>query len=325
MCYTVPVPETNEREDEKMNGIPMNTNQKKASPKTLKGLIVLGVIIVAVLILFTMCTVQVPTGNTAIITTFGKVEDYTLEAGFHFKSPFQEIILMDNREQKTPFSTQAFSSDIQQVDIIGSINYAINKATAMTLFKEVGTDYFSKLVNPRMLENTKAVFSKYTAENLVSAREQLSIQIRDNLSKEMERYGISIISVSIENIDFTDAFTDAVEAKQVAAQRKLQAEIEQEQKTMETQQQAERQKIDAEAKANVVKIDADAAAYSTRIKAEAEAEANRKIAESLTQELINFTQVNQWNGQLPTYVSGGAAEALPVLSLNETQTQDIQK
>ncbi len=90
---------------------------------------------------------------------------------------------------------------------------------------------------------------------------------------------------------------------------------------METQQQAERQKIDAEAKANVVKIDADAAAYSIRKKAEAEAEANRQIAQSLTPELIHFTQVNTWNGQLPTYVSGGAAEALPVLSLNETQSQ----
>lgn len=299
---------------------PLNANPQKAPRKAGKkgtlGLIVAVVIILIALIVFFRCTVQIDTGYTAIVTTFGKVEDYTMEAGFHLKSPFQEVILMDNREQKTPFSTQAFSSDIQQVDIVGSINYAINKSTAMTLFKEVGTDYFNKLVNPRMLENTKAVFSKYTAENLVSAREQLSIQIRDNLSREMERYGISIISVSIENIDFTDAFTDAVEAKQVAAQRKLQAEIEQEQKTMETEQQAERQKIEADAKAAVVKINADAEAYSTRVKAEAEAEANKKIAESLTDNLIQFTQINTWNGQLPTYVSGGAAEALPVLSLN---------
>lgn len=265
---------------------PVNT-QRKTNPKGMRALILAGIILLAALILFFRCTVQIDTGYTAIVTTFGKVEDYTLEAGFHLKSPFQEIILMDNREQKTPFSTQAFSSDIQQVDIVGSINYAINKSTAMTLFKEVGTDYFNKLVNPRMLENTKAVFSKYTAENLVSAREQLSIQIRDNLSREMERYGISIISVSIENIDFTDAFTDAVEAKQVAAQKKLQAEIEQEQKTMETQQQAERQKIEADAKAEVVKINADAEAYSTRIKAEAEAEANRKIAESSPTSSLN--------------------------------------
>ena len=53
--------------------------------------------------------------------------------------------------------------------------------------------------------------------------------------------------------------------------------------------------------------------------AEAEAEANKKIAESLTDNLIQFTQINTWNGQLPTYVSGGAAEALPVLSLNAVQ------
>ena len=159
------------------------------SNRTKKHLILALLAVIVVAVIASFCTAQVPTGYTAIITTFGKVEDYTLEAGFHFKSPFQKIILMDNREQKMTFSTQAFSSDIQQVDIGGSINYAINKSTAMNLFKEVGTDYFVKLINPRMMENTKAVFSKYTAENLISAREELSVQIRDQLSNEMQRYG----------------------------------------------------------------------------------------------------------------------------------------
>ena len=77
---------------------------------------------------------------------------------------------------------------------------------------------------------------------------------------------------------------------------------------METEQQAPRQKIEAQAKADVVKVNADAEAYSTRIKAEAEAEANQKIAQSLTEALIRFTQVNRWNGELPQFVSGGAAE-----------------
>ncbi|MBE5770637.1 MAG: prohibitin family protein [Clostridiales bacterium] len=292
------------------------------SGKNIKRLVLAVLILIVAVILFNVCTTQIPTGNTAIITTFGKVEDYTLEAGFHFKSPFQKIILMDNREQKKEFATQAFSSDIQQVDITGSINYAINKSTAMTLFKEVGTDYFTKLINPRMMENTKAVFSKYTAENLVSAREELSTKIRDIMSQEMNRYGITIISVSIENVDFTDAFTDAVEAKQVAAQKKLQAEIEQEQKTMETEQQAQRQKIEAEAEAEVKKIAAEAEAYAITTKAEAEAQANQKIAESLTQELIDFTQVQQWNGELPQYVSGSAAEALPILDIGDMEKED---
>ena len=278
--------------------------------------------LLVVVLLATSCITQVPTGSTGIVTTFGRVEEYTLEAGFHLKSPAQRVILMDNREQKKAFTTQAFSSDIQQVDIVGSLNYAINKSTAMTLYREVGTDYYDKLIMPRLLENTKAIFSKYTAENLVGAREQLSIQIRDNMSREMEKYGITVVSISIENVDFTDAFTDAVEAKQVAAQKKLQAEIEQEQKTMETEQQAQRQKIEAEAAADVKKVNADAEAYSTRVKAEAEAEANRKIAESLTDGLIHFTQVKLWDGKLPLYVSGAASETLPVLSLNGLEDEE---
>ena len=282
-----------------------------------KKFYILAIIIVAlVALIYTTCTAQVPTGYTGILTTFGRVESFTLDAGFHFKSPFQNVVLMDNREQKTTFRTQSFSSDIQQVDIDGSINYSINKATAMNLYKEVGTSYFNTLVMPRLLENTKAVFPKYTAENLVAARETLSKTIRDQLAGEMQRYGINIVSVSIENIDFTDSFTDAVEQKQVAAQKKLQAEIEQEQKTMETQQQAERQRITAEAAAAVKKIEADAAAYATRVKAEAEAEANQKIAASVTETLIKWREANAWDGKLPAYMGGSGSTTIPVLNLD---------
>ena len=282
-----------------------------------KGLIIAGVLVLALVILATMCTATVQTGYTGIVTTFGKVENMTLEAGLHLKSPFQQIISKDNREQKTSFTTEAFSSDIQQVNITGSINYAINKSTAMNLFKEVGTDYFNKLVYPRMLEITKGVFSKYTAENLVANRQKLSESIRDGLSEELKSYGINVISLSIENLDFTDAFTDAVEAKQVAAQRKLQAEIEQAQMTMETQQQAERQRINAEAAANVAKINADADAYAMKVRSEAEAEANKMIAESLTENLIRANEIKAWDGKLPVYMAGEGGTTIPVLQFGQ--------
>ncbi len=282
-----------------------------------KGLIVLIAAIALILVASLTCTATVETGYTGIVTTFGRVEDRTMEAGLHLKSPFQRIIAMDNREQKSTFTTEAFSSDIQQVDITGSINYAINKATAMTLFKEVGTDYFNKLVYHRMMEITKGIFSKYTAENLIANRAQLSESIRDGLYEELKDYGINVISLSIENIDFTDAFTDAVEAKQVAAQKKLQAEIEQAQMTMETQQQAERQRINAEAAASVERINADAEAYAVRVRSEAEAEANKLIAESLTENLLKQHEIMAWDGKLPTIVGGEAA--LPILQMPQEQ------
>ena len=294
---------------------PQGGGVKKAAKAAVVGIVA----IIAAIIILSSCVVRIPTGYTGIVTTFGKVEDVTLEAGLHFKSPFQRIIAMDNREQKTSFTTEAFSSDIQQVNIIGSINYAINKSTAMNLFKEVGTDYFNKLVYPRMLEITKGVFSKYSAENLVANREKLSQDIRDGLDKELTDYGINVISLSIENLDLTDAFTDAVEAKQVAAQRKLQAEIEQAQMTMETQQQAERRRIDAEAAANVAKINADADAYATKVRSEAEAEANKKIAESLTDNLIRFNEIKNWDGKLPTYMAGEGSTTVPVLQFGSEE------
>ncbi len=283
-----------------------------------KGLIIGIIALVLVVIIGTTCTATVETGYTGIVTTFGRVEDVTMEAGLHLKSPFQRIIAMDNREQKSSFTTEAFSSDIQQVNITGSINYAINKATAMNLFKEVGTDYFNKLVYPRMLEITKGVFSQYSAENLVANRQVLSESIREGLYAELKDYGINVISLSIENLDFTDAFTDAVEAKQVAAQKKLQAEIEQAQKTMETQQQAERQRINAEAAANVARINADADAYAVKVRSEAEAEANKLIAESLTESLLRQIELKAWDGKLPVYVGGGTT--LPILNLAGTDT-----
>ena len=302
-----------------MNNAPYQNARPVRTPngKAVKGIALAVAVVVLALVVYGFCTSVVPTGYTGILTTFGKVADYTLDAGFHLKSPFQKVTLMDNREQKSSVTTEAFSSDIQQVNIMGSINYNINKTTAMNLFKDVGVGYFNTLVSPRMLENMKAVFSKYTAEELISSRDQLSVETRSVLSKEMERYGINIINISIEDIDFADAFTNAVEAKQVAQQAKLKAQIEQEQATMEAQQAASRKKIAAEAEANVQKINADAAAYAIRAEAEAKAEANQKIAESLTDELIKYTEVSQWNGQLPTYMAGEGSQTVPVLDLSK--------
>lgn len=269
-------------------------------------------IVAAVVLIFISCFASVPTGYTGILTTFGRVENETMEAGFHFKAPWQSVVKMNNQEQRNQFEFEAFSSDIQQVNISGSINYNIDKSTAMTLYREVGTSYANTLITPRLYENTKAVFSRYEAESLIAKRDILSDEIREMMVNDLKNYGINVLSVSIENIDFTDAFTDAVEAKQVATQNKLKAETEQEQQTMEAKAAAERKQIEAAAQAEVQKIQADAEAYQIKVQSEAEAEANKKIAESLDEQLIEYSYANSWNGELPdTYV--GSGDTLPVI------------
>ena len=205
--------------------------------------------IITVILIVASCVAIVPTGYTGILTTFGKVEEKTIQSGINFVAPWQRVITMDNRTQKVHIDTSAFSSDIQQVDLKLAVNYCIDQNTAQTLYKTVGINYYDNIMFPRIQENTKAVIAKYTAENLISKRETLSDQIHENTATDMRTYGITIVSISIEDIDFTDAFTDAVEAKQVAAQNKLAEQTRQEQQTMQERAAAERAVISANAEA----------------------------------------------------------------------------
>lgn len=268
----------------------------------------------AAVILIASCIAIVPTGYTGILTTFGKVENRTIPSGISLIAPWQNVIKMDNRTQKVQIQTSAFSSDIQQVDVMLSVNYCIDQETAQVLYRTVGINYYENIMFPRIQENLKAVFSQYSAENLIAKRDSLSDSIATATAEDMKNYGITIVSIAIEDVDFTDAFTNAVEAKQVAAQNKLTAETQQAQKTMEEEAAAKRAVIAANAEAEkaiiaanadleVVKVQAEAALYA----GEKEAEMNKRISESMTDGLINYYWVKQWNGILPSTVLGSDA------------------
>ena len=104
----------------------------------MKKISILILSIAAVLVLLgvaSLCVTTVPVGHTGVVTTFGHVEDYVLDEGLHLKSPFQVVINMDNRTQEHTMNLQAFSSDIQQVDVECSINYSVDRATSQNLYK----------------------------------------------------------------------------------------------------------------------------------------------------------------------------------------------
>jgi len=299
--------------------------------KKVRIIVVAAVAAVFLIILISNCFASIPTGHTGIITTFGKVENETFEAGLHFKLPWQQVIRMDNRNIKSTTNLSCFSSDIQEVSIVYSINYQIEKSNAQTIYKTIGTDYYETVMMPRIQSSVKKYIARYNAETLIEKRDELSTLIYDELVEDLANYHIQVISTSIENIDFTDAFTAAVEAKQVAAQNKLQAQIEQETATLEAQAAAERavisanataetQVIAANSEAEVVKIQADSAEYQ----GQKDAAINDAIAASLTPDLIKYYYIMQWNGELPdTYVS--SEDFLSLLDIQvdgQTNTND---
>lgn len=216
------------------------------------------------------CISSVETGYIGIVKTFGKVENYTFDSGMHFKAPWNSVVKIDNRVQKTTIELPCFSSDIQEVTTVYTVNYQVSKTNAQDLYRDVGTGYLETVVNPTIQETVKTVIARYTAEDLIGKRAEVAVEIESLLKANLQKYNIDVASTAIENMDFTDSFTAAVEAKAVAAQNKLQAQIEQDRLTMEAQKAAERAQIEAEAQAKVDKTKAEAAKEIAEIQAEAD-------------------------------------------------------
>ena len=259
-----------------------------------RGRIVATVLVVVIALIFAIsCFSFVPTGHTGVVTLFGKVEDYTLDSGVHFKNPFARVIKMDNRIQKESVELSCFSSDIQEVEVVFTLNYQISKEYAMNIYKTIGKNYFDTAVSPIITESVKTVAARYTAEDLINKRNELAMAIETDMKEKLLIFNIELVSTSIEDMDFTDAFTDAVEAKQVAAQNKLRAETE-----------AAQRVVEAEAEAQIRRVTAEAEAYEILQRAEAEAQANQKIAESITDRLIEYRYYEVWDGKLPQMVMG---------------------
>lgn len=257
--------------------------------------IIIAAVIIAVIII-ACSTVSIPTGHTGILISFGKAESKTLSAGLHLKAPWKTVIKMDNRIQKQTVDLACFSKDIQEVSVSYTLNYQISKTNAATIYSEIGQDYYQTVIIPNIMESVKVETAKYTAEQLIQSREDLAEKIQLSLSKRLDGYNIAVIATSVENLDFTDAFTNAVEAKQVALQNKLKAETESEQKV-----------IEADAEAKKKKIETDAEAYATLTKAEAEAKANKLLSESITNNILKYKYYEKWNGELPKFVGSDSS------------------
>lgn len=280
--------------------------------------IVIGIVIAGVFAVFGSIR-SVPTGHTGIVTEFGRVEDYTLDSGLHFVAPWKSVVNMDNRTQIATITLSCFSSDIQEVQVVYSANYQISKSDAQTLYRTIGMNYLETVMQPKIEESVKGVIAQYTAESLIENRGTLSSKTEEILRDKLAVYNIELVSSSIANIDFTDEFTNAVEAKQVAEQNKLRAQTEQAQQTLEAQAAAERQVIAAQANADAAILAAEADKEVQQINADAAEYAGQKEAAVLEQvgskmaqypDLKYYYYYQAWNGTLPDTMLGGGTDVM---------------
>ncbi|WP_156286545.1 prohibitin family protein [Oceanivirga salmonicida] len=261
---------------------------------------IFGVIISAIVLALIFLNVYtVDTGEVAIISNFGKVVKIE-EAGLHFKIPFvQSKYIMETRERTYYFlknsennygdlSMNVSTKDIQTINIEFTVQASINNPEL--LYKSFKGRHESRFIQPRVKEVVQATISKYTIEEFISKRIEISQIIFTELKKDFEKYGILVSNISIVNHDFSDEYENAIELKKVAEQAVERARAEQEKLSVEVE--------------NKIKL----AEFNLKEK-ELQAKANLVESKSLTPQLLQKMMIEKWDGALPK-VQGNSGNIL---------------
>lgn len=261
-----------------------------------KKIIPAAVIVVILVIILSFSIVIVPAGSTGVVITLGKVSDDVMQEGFHFKVPFvQNVAIISNKIQKQEVQANAVSKDLQTVESEIAVNYRVGLDSSANIYKNIGERYEEIVLLPAVQESMKSVSAKYTAEELITLRAQVGEEIKSSLEEKVSEYGIVIEKFSIVNFDFSEEFNQAIEAKQVAEQNLIKTKTEQEQAIVIAEAEAKKQLIAAQAEADAITT-----------KAQAQADANKLLAESLTDNVVEYEKIQKWDGKLPTVTGSDA-------------------
>lgn len=227
---------------------------------TKSGKLIVGLVIVFILLLSSVRIIGV--GKVGIVTRFGNV-NREVGSGLHLKIPFAESIhVMNVQLQKSQVDAEAATNDLQTVTASIALNYNLTSDTANKVYKEVGVNYVSTVIDPILQETVKSVSSQYNATDLIDKRTEVQTKTFVALQSALQKRGITVDNLSIVNFKFSDQFAAAIEAKQVEAQ-------------------------------NV-----QAAQYKLQ-KAQLDAEANQVQDAALTPAILEQQAIAKWNGQMP--------------------------
>jgi regulator of protease activity HflC (stomatin/prohibitin superfamily) len=228
----------------------------------------IGVIVIFLIIGFFMSITRIDAGFVGVITRWGAVYRVAYP-GITWKVPVADgIHRMDVRTQKDQVDASAASKDLQTV------------TSVIAVYQSVGIHYPDILIAPAVQSIFKATTAKYTAEELITKREQVRLDAEQALTDQLNTYHVIVENFNIVNFDFSPEFNAAIEAKVTA------------------QQQVET------AKQLLAKTKVDAETALAQAQGQANAQAALKNTGALSPEYLEYLALQKWNGILPLVTSG---------------------
>lgn len=271
-------------------------------------IIVLAVLFLGGLFAFVGCE-RIDAGHVGVkVNLYGDgkgVDDVTEVTGWVFYNPISTKIVefptfMQHKEYKqviedgTIIEDESFvvnSKDGSEFHVSPLLNYSVRREKVPYIFQKYRVELEqieSGFLKTAVYDAFRVVANSYTADALISNRQEFEKKVREVLVTQLEPEGFTL-SQFTSNLVYPQTFKKAIEAKNNAVQTALTAENQV--KTAE-----------AEAKIKIAKAEGNAQAMLTQ--ARAEAEANQLKQRTLTPMLIQQQWIEKWNGKLPTTMLG---------------------
>lgn len=198
-------------------------------------------------------------------------------------------------------NVHSYSRDQQPAVIKLSINYRMNPAEVAKIYEDYGSEenMVARLLDPRANQELKTVFGRFNAVTAIQERERLNSEVF-NVVNAAVKGPVTIESIQIENIDFSDAYEKSIEERMLA-------EVE----VQKVKQNWEREKVQAD----IVETKAKAEAKAIRLRGDADAAAIDAKGKALRNNpaLVQLVQAEKWDGKLPTTMVPNGS--LPMLNL----------
>jgi len=205
--------------------------------------IALGILALALIIVFFNSITRVGTGHVGVLTLFGRVTGETLAEGMHVINPLKTNNELSIQTQSVKESASVPSSEGLMMSLDTSLIYHLNPDRAADVFQKTGSDYEDKLVEPMLRAAIREATASHTANALYTGeREMVAKQILDQLTTQLNQRGITVENVLLRDIQLPATLKASIEAKQQAEQEALAMNFRLQKET----QEAQRKRIEAQ-------------------------------------------------------------------------------
>ncbi len=274
----------------------------KSNARAVKVVLIVLIVLVVVGLVVASSVKIVEAGTRGVLLHWSAVDltQPPLNEGLHFVTPFaDDVVNIEVRTLKYEKSTTAASKDLQTVRTTVTVNYNPEKEMVHYLYKDLGLDYESRVIQPAIEETVKQVTANYNAEELITKRPQVKADIQDEITDRLNKFNMATKVISITDFEFSLLFSQAIESKVEAEQKAFRAEND----LLRIQVEAQQEEAQAIGIANANIAEAEGEAKAIRI-------INQALAENPN--YLEWFKTRAWDGKLPLVVGSGGTPFIQI-------------